>query len=273
MMASTISCLVATAIAPSMPPSASEPVSPMKIEAGGALNQRKPRPGADHRAAQHRQFAGAGDVVDLQIVGEHRVADEIGDQAEACRGDHHRHDGEAVEAVGQVHGVAGADDDEGAEEHEEPAEIDDQFLEERKRQRGREGAAPEIARARSRRRPRSAPRAPSRVRPAKPCMGLLGDLQVIVVEADRAEAERHHEHDPDIGVGGFAHSSVETTMPDRIISPPMVGVPFLVTRCDCGPSVRIGWPLPWRAQQVDDRRRRTGTRTAARSPSRRRCGM
>ena len=24
----------------------------------------------------------------------------------------------------------------------------------------------------------------------------------------------------------------------------MVGVPFLVTRCDCGPSVRIGWPLP-----------------------------
>ena len=29
---------------PSMPPSASEPVSPMKIEAGGALNQRKPEP-------------------------------------------------------------------------------------------------------------------------------------------------------------------------------------------------------------------------------------
>ena len=24
----------------------------------------------------------------------------------------------------------------------------------------------------------------------------------------------------------------------------MVGVPFLVTRCDCGPSARIGWPLP-----------------------------
>ena len=42
--ASTISCLVATAIAPIMPPSASEPVSPMKIEAGGALNHRKPSP-------------------------------------------------------------------------------------------------------------------------------------------------------------------------------------------------------------------------------------
>ena len=28
-----------------------------------------------------------------------------------------------------------------------------------------------------------------------------------------------------------------------IISPPMVGVPFFA-RCDCGPSARIGWPLP-----------------------------
>ena len=42
----------------------------------------------------------------------------------------------------------------------------------------------------------------------------------------------------------FAHRSVATAMPARIISPPMVGVPFLVSRCDCGPSVRMGWPLP-----------------------------
>ena len=92
---------------------------------------------ADHRAAEHRQLAGAGDVVDLQIVGEHDVAGEIGDQAEGRRRDHHRHDGEAVEPVGEVDRIAGADDDEGAEDHEEPAEIDHQFLEERKRQRGR----------------------------------------------------------------------------------------------------------------------------------------
>ena len=139
-MASTISCLTATAIAPSMPPSASEPVSPMKIEAGGALNQRKPRPGAEQRAAEHREFAGAGDVVDLQIVGEHRVAGEIGDHAEARGRDHDGHDGEAVEAVGEVHRIAGADDDEGAEDHEEPAEIEHHVLEEgnRERRRGRD---------------------------------------------------------------------------------------------------------------------------------------
>ena len=31
-------------------------------------------------------------------------------------------------------------------------------------------------------------------------MGLLGHLQIIVVEADEAEAERHRQHDPDIGI-------------------------------------------------------------------------
>ena len=38
------------------------------------------------------------------------------------RRDHDRHDGEPVEAVGQVHRIAGADDDEAAEQDEEPAE-------------------------------------------------------------------------------------------------------------------------------------------------------
>ena len=31
-------------------------------------------------------------------------------------------------------------------------------------------------------------------------MGLLRHLQIVVVEADEAEAERHREHDPDIGI-------------------------------------------------------------------------
>ncbi len=32
-------------------------------------------------------------------------------------------------------------------------------------------------------------------------------------------------------------------MPERIMSPPMVGVPRLA-KWVCGPSSRIGWPLP-----------------------------
>ena len=35
----------------------------------------------------------------------------------------------------------------------------------------------------------------------------------------------------------------------RIISPPMVGVPRLA-RWVCGPSSRIGWPLPWRMRSM-----------------------
>ena len=38
-----------------------------------------------------------------------------------------------------------------------------------------------------------------------------------------------------------AHSSTEAAMLVRIRAPPMVGVPAL-EKCDCGPSLRIGWP-------------------------------
>ena len=42
MIAKTISCLVTTPIAPKEPPKAKEPVSPINILAGGALNHRNP---------------------------------------------------------------------------------------------------------------------------------------------------------------------------------------------------------------------------------------
>ena len=41
-MAKTISCFVTTPTAPREPPRASEPVSPINIFAGGALNHKKP---------------------------------------------------------------------------------------------------------------------------------------------------------------------------------------------------------------------------------------
>ena len=42
-------------------------------------------------------------------------------------------------------------------------------------------------------------------------------------------------------------SSIETVSEVRIISPPIVGVPRLA-RWLCGPSSRIGWPLPCRTR-------------------------
>ena len=41
-IANTISCFVVTPIAPKEPPKANEPVSPINILAGGALNHKKP---------------------------------------------------------------------------------------------------------------------------------------------------------------------------------------------------------------------------------------
>jgi hypothetical protein len=72
--------------------------------------------------------------VDLQVGGELGVAYQVGDEAEGGGRDHHRHDGEAVEAVGEVHGIAGAGDDEHTHKDEEQPQIQHDVLEERQRQ-------------------------------------------------------------------------------------------------------------------------------------------
>jgi hypothetical protein len=57
-IASTSSCLAMTLIVPSAPPSESEPVSPIKTIAGGALNHKKPRP-APTTAPQNTESSSA----------------------------------------------------------------------------------------------------------------------------------------------------------------------------------------------------------------------
>src|SRR6476660_3210873 len=166
---------------------------------GRRVEPQESQSGTDHGSAQHRQFAGARDVVDVEVVREERVAREIGDEAEAQRDDDHGHGREPIEAVGQIHGVAGADDDERAKDDEEPAERKHQLLEERKRQRAREWLAAdrndEIDGS------RADQRLDQQAKLArKSDMGLLRHLEVVVVEADRAERKRHAEHDPDVAV-------------------------------------------------------------------------
>ena len=65
-MASTISCLVATAMAPSAPPSASDPVSPMNTAAGGALYHRNPSPPPISARAEDQDLARPGHEVDAR---------------------------------------------------------------------------------------------------------------------------------------------------------------------------------------------------------------
>jgi hypothetical protein len=49
------------------------------------------------------------------------------------------------------------------------------------------------------------------------------------------------------GLARFIHRNSEIIRLVRIISPPIVGVPRLA-RWLCGPSLRIGCPLPWRTR-------------------------
>ena len=137
--------------------------------------------------------------MDLQVVGENRVADQIRNAEEARRRDHHWADGEPVETVGQVHRIAGADDDEHAEDRKEVAEVDDHLLEHRQRQRRGE-IRPTEARDRDASGDRDHRFEGEPERAGKTGRGLARDLQIIVIEADQAETERHREHDPDVGV-------------------------------------------------------------------------
>jgi len=46
------------------------------------------------------------------------------------------------------------------------------------------------------------------------------------------------------------HNSTDSSTVIRISAPPMVGVPAL-EKCDCGPSLRIGWPpLSWPSLRI-----------------------
>ncbi len=54
----------------------------------------------------------AGDVRDPEVLGEHRVSGDVGEDAERAADHHRRHDREPVQSVGEVDRVRRADDDE-----------------------------------------------------------------------------------------------------------------------------------------------------------------
>src|SRR5262249_57014006 len=87
---------------------------------GRTVEPQEAEAGAENGAAQHRELAGAEHEIDLQIFGEVRIADRPGNRPEAAGRDHDRSDSKAIEAVSEIHGVAGADYDERAEDDEEP---------------------------------------------------------------------------------------------------------------------------------------------------------
>ena len=142
----------------------------------------------------------------------------------SARADHHRrHDGEAVEAVGEVDRVARADDDEVRQRDEAPdAERIRDRLEERHDQVGlrrqADAESPLSTHARKQLRERGVvgrrhrereidrgddadQRLPEELRARRQPLRIAGDdLAPVVDPADGAEAERDQQHDPDEAV-------------------------------------------------------------------------
>ena len=97
-------------------PMPSDPVSPMKIRAGAALNHRKPAQapimaGRDGGLVEGGRVAVDGEVAELVEA----------DDRERREAEDRRAGGQAVEPVGQVDGVAAADDHEHGED--DPADL------------------------------------------------------------------------------------------------------------------------------------------------------
>ena len=141
------------------------------------------------------------------------------------------------------------------------------------RQRGRERAAAEARDARSRPATRDDRLDEQASAAGEAGMASAGDLEIVVVEADDAEAERHAEHDPDVGVGrigpeqrgerrGRTGSSARPWWACRSWSR---GAIAGRRRGSAGPCP--GATRRWSMIHGPNRRRR-----AAPSPSRRRCG-
>ena len=97
----------------SAPPSDSEPVSPMKIAAGRGVPPQEAEAGPGDRRRDHREVERVAHLVAGGARGDRAalvVLPDV-DQRVGAEDHHAGAGGEAVEPVGEVHGVAGAGDD------------------------------------------------------------------------------------------------------------------------------------------------------------------
>ena len=109
MKTSSTSCLISTATTAMAPPSPSDPTSPMKISAGCALYQRKPRLAPVIEPQKIVSSCVCAIARQLEILGELHVAARVGQDRQRAGGDHHQADREAVQTVRQIHRVGHED--------------------------------------------------------------------------------------------------------------------------------------------------------------------
>ncbi|SSM19547.1 Uncharacterised protein [Klebsiella pneumoniae] len=102
--------------------------------------EAQPRP--DNRRTDDHQLASVAQIRDMQVVGKIHVAGGPCHQRKACRDENGRHNRQAVEAVGQVDGVAGTDDNEVGQQDIEQPQLRHYVFKERHHQLGCRGIFP-----------------------------------------------------------------------------------------------------------------------------------
>ena len=135
----------------------------------------------------------------MQVVREVHVAGGPGDKGEATCHHHGRHDGQSIQAVGQVDRVGGTDDDEIGQHDEHQAKLWHHILEEGHHQLGLavmgRGGIEEHSHGQGDR------RLPEVLPAGDQAVGILAHhLEVVVGKADGAVGTEHEQHQPDIGV-------------------------------------------------------------------------
>ena len=105
---------MSTATTAMAPPKPSEPTSPMKISAGCALYQRKPRLAPVMEPQKMVSSLVRGLRANCRYWAE-SVSARVGEHGEGAGGECHQPDGQAIQAIGQIDGVGIEDHHEGDE--------------------------------------------------------------------------------------------------------------------------------------------------------------
>ncbi len=160
--------------------------------------------GAAQGAEEHGQLAGARHIGQEQVLGVAGVAGDVGEHRQGRRHHDGGHDGQAVQAVGEVHRVGGADDDEvGQGDEADHAQGIGEGLEEGNDHFGlgrAGGGKPQIDGGRQ-----TEDGLPEELPAGSQAVGVpVHHLLPVVVPAHGAEAQGHHQHHPDVAVGKVA---------------------------------------------------------------------
>ena len=161
------------------------------------VEPQEAQPGRGQRPAEDGDFPGAGDVRHLQILRDDAVAADVAEQGIRHAGDHDRPDGQAVQPVGQVDRVRGADHDERGERHVPAAQRRPHVFQKGDSQRAVESGL--------RGQPRGRGQGDDGLRgefllAAQTGRTLAAKFLVVVQKTDQPEAQRDAQHQPDVGI-------------------------------------------------------------------------